>query len=83
MSRCIVSCPKNSVSVKLEQLTSNLTQLDKIKFTRSLEPKKSCQIKRAIYQNKLDRFTQQRYPIIHMDESGFEVETIRPIVMYR
>ena len=29
------------------------------------------------YQSKLDRFTQQGYPIIYMDESGFEHETIR------
>ena len=35
-------------------------------------------MKRAIYQSKLNRFMQQGYPIVFMDESGFESETIRP-----
>ncbi|MBI0425053.1 IS630 family transposase [Psychrobacter sp. NG27] len=39
---------------------------------------KASPIKRAIYQNKLDHFKQQGYPIVYMDESGFEAETIRP-----
>ena len=34
-------------------------------------------MKRAIYHSKLNSFTQQGYPIIYMDESGFESETIR------
>nr|WP_143507070.1 transposase [Psychrobacter sp. Rd 27.2] len=29
------------------------------------------------YQNKLEHFKQQGYPIVYMDESGFESETIR------
>ena len=29
------------------------------------------------YQNKLEHFKQQGYPIVYMDESGFEAETIR------
>ena len=31
-----------------------------------------------MYQSKLDSFKQQGYPIVYMDESGFEAETIRP-----
>ena len=44
---------------------------------KTLEHPKACLIKRAIYQNKLDIFKQQGYPIVYMDESGFEHETIR------
>lgn len=29
------------------------------------------------YQSKLDNFKQQGYPIVSMDESGFECDTIR------
>ncbi|AGP49376.1 hypothetical protein PSYCG_09380 [Psychrobacter sp. G] len=29
-------------------------------------------MKKAVYQNKLDAFKQQGYPIVYMDESGFE-----------
>ena len=43
-----------------------------------LEHPKSCLIKRAQYQSNLNNFTQQGYPIVYMDESGFESETIRP-----
>ena len=43
-----------------------------------MEHPKACPIKRAAYQSKLDRFTQQGYPIVYMDESGFEAETMRP-----
>ncbi|MGP4717514.1 IS630 family transposase [Psychrobacter sp. T6-6] len=35
-------------------------------------------MKRAAYQSKLNSFMQQDYPIVYMDESGFEAETIRP-----
>nr|WP_307843725.1 IS630 transposase-related protein [Psychrobacter sp. CMS30] len=45
---------------------------------KTLEHPKACLIKRASYQSKLDSFTQQGYPIVYMDESGFEAETIRP-----
>ena len=45
---------------------------------KTLEHPKTCPIKRAIYQNKLDSFTQQGFPIIFMDKSGFEAVTIRP-----
>ena len=34
-------------------------------------------MKRAIYHSKLDIFKQQGYPVVYMDESGFEYETIR------
>ncbi|WP_201578132.1 hypothetical protein [Psychrobacter immobilis] len=36
-----------------------------------------CPLKRAVFQSRLDRFTQQGYPIVYMDESGFEAKTIR------
>ena len=35
-------------------------------------------MKKATYQSKFDSFTQQGYPIVYMDEIGFEAETIRP-----
>ncbi|WP_346268586.1 IS630 family transposase [Psychrobacter sp. Ps1] len=44
---------------------------------KTLEHPKACPIKRAIFQSRLDCFTQQGYPIVYMDESGFEAETIR------
>ena len=37
-----------------------------------------CPIKRAKYLSKLNNFIDQGYPIVYMDESGFEAETIRP-----
>ena len=39
---------------------------------------KACPIKRALYQRKLKAFKIEGYPIVYMDESGFEAETIRP-----
>ena len=30
-----------------------------------------------MFQSRLDRFKQEGYPIVYMDESGFEHETIR------
>ena len=42
-----------------------------------MEHPKACPIKRAIFQSRLDHFKQQGYPIVYMDESGFEHETIR------
>ncbi|WP_458674316.1 hypothetical protein [Psychrobacter faecalis] len=45
---------------------------------KTLEHPKACPIKRKRYQNKLDIFTQQGYPILYINESGFEAETIRP-----
>ncbi len=44
---------------------------------KTLEHPKACPMKRAIYQHKLDRFIQQGYRIIYIDESGFESQTIR------
>ena len=44
---------------------------------KTLEHPKACPLKRAKYQSKLDNFKQQGYPIVYMDESGFEAETIR------
>ena len=43
----------------------------------ALKYPKACPIKIAIYQDKIDRFKQQGYLIVYMDESGFEAETIR------
>ena len=45
---------------------------------KTLEHPKACLIKRASYQSKLSSFMQHGYPIVYMDESGFEAETIRP-----
>ena len=41
---------------------------------KTLEHLKACPIKRAIFQSRLDRFTQQGYPIVYMDESSFQAE---------
>ncbi|WP_413520837.1 transposase [Psychrobacter glacincola] len=45
---------------------------------KTLEHPRACPIKRAEYHSRLDSLKQQGYPIIYMDESGFEAETIRP-----
>ena len=45
---------------------------------KTLEHPKACPIKRAIYQNKLEHFRQQGYPIVYIYARGFEAETIRP-----
>ena len=37
-------------------------------------------LKRLEYQLKLERYKRQDYPIIYMNESGFENETIRPCI---
>ena len=39
---------------------------------------KAYLIKRAKYQANLDSFKQQGYPIVYIDESGFEAEMIHP-----
>ena len=44
---------------------------------KTLEHPKACPIKRAIFQSRLDRFTQQGYPIVYIYARGFEAETIR------
>ena len=45
---------------------------------KTLEHPKACLIKRAAYCNKLDSLMQPVHPIVYMDESGFEHQTIRP-----
>ena len=42
-----------------------------------MEHPKACPIKKVAYQSKFDSFTQQGYPIVYIDESGFEAGTIR------
>ncbi|MBE0406156.1 IS630 family transposase [Psychrobacter sp. AOP22-C1-22] len=44
---------------------------------KTLEHPKACPLKRAKYLRKLNDFIAQGYPIVYMDESGFEAETIR------
>lgn len=45
---------------------------------KTLEHPKACPIKRSEYQSKLTSYMQEGYPIVYMDESGFECNTIRP-----
>ncbi|MDN5809401.1 IS630 transposase-related protein [Psychrobacter sp. FME5] len=65
-----LGCSKSGIESALKRLG--------ISQKKTLEHPKSCPIKRAEYQSKLDRFMKQGYPIIYMDESGFEADTIRP-----
>lgn len=44
---------------------------------KTFEHPKAYPIKRAAYQIKFDSFKHQGYLIVYIDESGFEVETIR------
>lgn len=66
-----LNCSKTGIYHALKRLG--------ISQKKTLEHPKACPIKRAIYfASKLDNFKQQGYPIVYMDESGFEAETIRP-----
>ena len=64
-----LGCSKSGIEIALKRLG--------ISQKKTLEHPKACLIKRAAYQSRLDRFTQQGYAIVYMDESGFEAETIR------
>ena len=64
-----LNCSKTGIHHALKRLG--------ISQKKTLEHPKACPIKRAAYQNKLEHFKQQGYPIVYMDESGFEAETIR------
>lgn len=64
------NCSKTSMHTALKRLG--------ISQKKTSEHPKACPIKRAAYQSKLNSFMQQSYPIVYMDESGFEAETIRP-----
>ena len=44
---------------------------------KTLEYPKACPIKRAAYQRNFDSLTQKCYPVVYMDESGFEHGAIR------
>ncbi|WP_227677800.1 hypothetical protein [Psychrobacter sp. H8-1] len=64
-----LNCSKSGIEIALKRLG--------ISQKKTLEHPKACPIKRAIFQSRLDHFKQQGYPIVYMDESGFEHETIR------
>lgn len=48
-----------------------------IPVKKSLEHPKASWLKRLEYQLKLEHYKRQGYPIIYMDESGFEKEVLR------
>ena len=45
---------------------------------KTLEHPKACLLKRAKYLSQLNDFIAQGFAIVHMDESGFLSETMRP-----
>ena len=65
-----LGCSKSGIEIALKRLG--------IRQKNTLEHPKTCPMKKATYQSKFDSFTQQGYPIVYMDEIGFEAETIRP-----
>ncbi len=65
-----LGCSKSGIEAALQRLS--------ISQKKILEHPKACPIKIAIYKDKIDRFKQQGYPIIYIDESGFDAETMRP-----
>lgn len=64
------NCSKTGMHTVLKRLG--------ISRKKDFRASKSVPDKRAAYQSKFDRFKQQGYPIVYMDKSGFEAETIRP-----
>ena len=66
-----LGCSKSGIESTLKRLS--------ISQKKTLEYPEACMVKRLGYQNRLNNFTQQGYPIVYMDESGsgFEYETIR------
>ena len=45
---------------------------------KTLKHTKACSIRRTVYQSELNRFKQNDYPIVYVDDKRFERETIRP-----
>ncbi len=64
-----LGCSKSGIEAALKRLG--------ISQKKTLEHPKACLIKRAVFQSRLDRFTQQGYPIVYIYARGFEAETIR------
>jgi len=65
-----LGCSKTSIHHDLKCLG--------ISQKKTLEHPKACPIKKAKYSNHLSDYMIQDYPIVYMDESGFDAETIRP-----
>ena len=65
-----LGCSKTGIHHALKRL--NISQ------KKTLEHPKACLVKRAKYLDHLSDYMTQGYPIVYMDESGFEHETIRP-----
>ncbi|WP_201528625.1 IS630 family transposase [Psychrobacter frigidicola] len=63
-------CSKSGIESALKRLG--------ISKKKTLKHPKSCPVKRAEYLRRLNDYIAQGYPIVYMDESGFEAETIRP-----